>query len=172
LKLDEEIKDLNNKKQEHLNKIQEIQNKLVEVQETIKTKKQELESRTSRLKELDNTISNLKVEQEKFEEKINALQKELEGNYNKRKLYVETYMNRVAAMNLLIKKEYIQSAQIKLIKALQLDASLDLKSILIAIDMKEDKAKQILKKMVEENGPIKYDESAGTVTLTQEVDFK
>ncbi|MBN1214758.1 MAG: hypothetical protein JXA99_04880 [Candidatus Lokiarchaeota archaeon] len=172
LKLDEEIKDLNNKKQEHLNKIQEIQNKLVEVQETIKTKKQELESRTSRLKELDNKISNLKVEQEKFEEKINALQKELEGNYNKRKLYVETYMNRVAAMNLLIKKEYIQSAQIKLIKALQLDASLDLKSILIAIDMKEDKAKQILKKMVEENGPIKYDESAGTVTLTQEVDFK
>ncbi|MBY9007293.1 MAG: hypothetical protein KGD63_11105 [Candidatus Lokiarchaeota archaeon] len=172
LKLEEDIKDLNSKKQDHLDKIQEVQNKLTEVQETIKIKKEELESRTKRLKELDNTISNLKVDQEKFDEKINILQKELEGNYTKRKSFVDTYMNRVAAMNLLIRKNYIQSSQIKLIKALQLDTTLDLKSVLIAIDMREDKAKQILKKMVENNGPIEYDEGSGTVTLLKEVDFK
>lgn len=172
IKLVDEIKDLNIKKQDFLDKIQEVQNKLTEVQENIKTKKEEYESRSQRLKELDNTISILKVEQEKFDEKLNALQKELEGNYMKRKNYVDSYINRVAAMNLLIRKDYIQSAQIKLIKALQLDSTLDLKSILIAIDMREDKARQVLKKMVEENAPIKYDEQAGTVTLLEEVDFK
>ena len=172
IKLVDEIKDLNTKKQDFLDKIQEVQNKLTEVQENIKTKKEEYESRSQRLKELDNTISILKVEQEKFDEKLNALQKELEGNYMKRKNYVDSYINRVAAMNLLIRKDYIQSAQIKLIKALQLDSTLDLKSILIAIDMREDKARQVLKKMVEENAPIKYDEQAGTVTLLEEVDFK
>ncbi len=172
IKLDEDIKDLNTRKQEFIDKIQEIQNKLTEVQENIKTKKEEYESRTQRLKELENIISSLKVEQEKFDDKIKELEKELEGNFLKRKNYVDSYINRVAAMNLLIRRDYIQSDQIRLIKHLQLDASLDLKSILIAIDMREDKARQILRKMVEENGPIKYDEQTGIVTLLEEVDFK
>ncbi|MCK4687153.1 MAG: hypothetical protein KAT66_03425, partial [Candidatus Lokiarchaeota archaeon] len=57
------------------------------------------------------------------------------------------------------------------IRALQQGSTLDLRNIIVAIDMREDQAKNILRKMVEENGPIEYNEGAGTVKLLEEVDF-
>jgi len=172
VKLTEDIEDLNAKRQEYMDRIQEVQNKLTEVREEIKSKTNEFDSRSERLKELEDTIAELKIEQDKFDEKISKLENELEDTYLQRKSFVENYENRVEAMNLLIQKDYIQSDQIKLIKALQKGAALDLKNILVAIDLREDKADKILKKMVEQNGPIEYDEQAGTVKLLEEVDFK
>ncbi|MBD3215120.1 MAG: hypothetical protein GF311_21110 [Candidatus Lokiarchaeota archaeon] len=172
VKLNEDIDDLNAKRQEYLDKIQQVQNKLTEVREEIKSKTNEYNSRSERLKELEETIAELKIEQDKFDEKITKLQSELEDTYLNRQAFVENYENRVEAMNLLIQKDYIQSDQIKLIKALQKDAALDLKNILVAIDLREDKADKILKKMVQQNGPIEYNEEAGTVKLLEEVDFK
>ena len=55
--------------------------------------------------------------------------------------------------------------------SLQPDATLELRNILLAIDMKEATAKKILKKMIDQNGPIEYDEAAGTVTLKGEIDI-
>ncbi|TXT65241.1 MAG: hypothetical protein BAJALOKI3v1_120048 [Promethearchaeota archaeon] len=172
VKLNEDIDDLNAKRQEYLDKIQQVQNKLTEVREEIKSKTNEYNSRSDRLKELEETIAELKIEQDKFDEKIAKLQSELEDTYLNRQAFVENYENRVEAMNLLIQKDYIQSDQIKLIKALQKDAALELKNILVAIDLREDKADKILKKMVQQNGPIEYNEEAGTVKLLEEVDFK
>lgn len=172
VKINEDIEDLNAKRQEYMDRIQEVQNKLTEVREEIKSKTNEYNSRSERLKELEDTIAELKIEQDKFDEKISKLESELEDTYLDRKRFVENYENRVEGMNLLIQKDYIQSDQIKLIKALQKDAALELKNILVAIDLREVKADKILKKMVEQNGPIEYDEQAGTVKLLEEVDFK
>ncbi len=40
-----------------------------------------------------------------------------------------------------------------------------------ALDIKLGRAQSILRKIVESNGPIDYDEGAGKVTLKAEVDF-
>lgn len=172
VKLNEDIEDLNTKRQDFMNRIQDVQNKITQVREEIKTKTSEFESRSQRLKELEGTIAELKIEQDKFDEKISKLQKELEETYLKRKEFVENYENRVSAMKMLIQKDYVQSDQIKLIKALQKDAVLDLNNLLVAIDLREEKAKKILKQMIEQNGPIEYNEEASTVKLLKEVDFK
>jgi hypothetical protein len=55
--------------------------------------------------------------------------------------------------------------------SLQPDTTLELRNILLAIDMKEATAKKILKKIIEQNGPVEYDEAAGTVTLKGEIDI-
>ena len=49
--------------------------------------------------------------------------------------------------------------------------TLELKGIVQAMGLREDVARNILTKMVQKNGPIEYDEAAGTVTLKGEVDF-
>ncbi|MBD3195627.1 MAG: hypothetical protein GF317_11255 [Candidatus Lokiarchaeota archaeon] len=172
IKLEEEINDLTSQRQEFMNQIQEIQNKITETNDNIRSKKDEYDSRNQRLKELEEIIAELKIEQDKFELQLDEIQTELEETYLKRKRFVENYGNRVEAMKLLIKHDYIHSAQIKLIKALQKDTTLDLKNVLLAIDMREDQAEKILQKIQEENGPIEYDAQAGTITLTEEVDFK
>ncbi|MFX0004867.1 MAG: hypothetical protein ACFE9J_15475, partial [Candidatus Hermodarchaeota archaeon] len=66
---------------------------------------------------------------------------------------------------------YIQSAQLKLIQSLQPNTTLELKGIAQAMGLREDVAKNILQKIVQKNGPIEYNEAAGTVTLKKEVDF-
>jgi hypothetical protein len=54
---------------------------------------------------------------------------------------------------------------------LQPNTTLEIKAIVQAMGLREDVAKNILTKMVQKNGPIVYDEAAGTVTLKGEVDF-
>ena len=73
-------------------------------------------------------------------------------------------------MKKLITYGYINSAQYQFIRALQKGSVLDIKNIIVAIDMREEQARKILRKMVEEHGPIEYNE-AGTVKLLKEVDF-
>jgi len=74
-------------------------------------------------------------------------------------------------MKSLIKKDYIRSDQLNLIEALQLNTALEIKNISQGAGIREDRIKDILNQMVKANGPIEYDQKAGTVTLKEEVDF-
>jgi len=171
VKFEEDNAELTKNRLEFVGKIQEGQNDLKETQETIQVKKEELTNRDQRLKELENQFFTLTKEVEKFEENLKALEIELNGTFRKKEKFVESYENRVAAMKILINKKYINSLLYQFIKALQVGSKLDLKNILLAIDMREEQARKILTKMLEEDAPIEYDQVASTITLKEEVDF-
>ncbi|MFX0057879.1 MAG: hypothetical protein ACFE85_00265 [Candidatus Hodarchaeota archaeon] len=162
---------LTKQRQGFLDKIQGKQKELEDTQTTIHLKKEELNSRTQRLKELEVRILDLSREIEKFEGELKALEKELENTFVKKEKYVQSYENRVAAMKILINKKYISSSLYQFFRALQVGSALDLKNILLAIDMREDYAKKLINKMIEDNAPIIYNEDSGTITLKEEVDF-
>ncbi|MBY9012801.1 MAG: hypothetical protein KGD70_10545 [Candidatus Lokiarchaeota archaeon] len=151
--------------------IQTSQNELKETQVKIQLKMEERTNRDQRLKELENQFFTLTKEVEKFEENLKILEAELNGTYVKKEKYVESYENRVAAMKILINKKYISSQLYQFIKALQVGSKLDIKNILLAIDMKEDQARKIIARMLEDDAPIEYDQVASTITLKEEVDF-
>ncbi|TFF97939.1 MAG: hypothetical protein EU547_02955 [Promethearchaeota archaeon] len=169
--LKEEKEELTIKKKDAMEKIEQVQNQIQQLQAEIASKKEEFESRKERLNNLEQKITELKIEKDKFEDNLKKLEKDLEKKFLEKKNYVENYDNRVKAMKILIKHDYIKSGQVKLIKALQPGTTLELNHILMAIDLNEDKARQILRKMQAQNGPIEFDEQAGTVTLKEEVDF-
>lgn len=170
-RLEEENNELTKQRQDLLNKITKVQQELTETQEKIKIKKEELDNRGQRLTELKDNIQELSTIQDDFDEKMNEIETKLKGDFDKKDKYVKSFENRVTAMKSLISKKYIASNTLQLIQALQKDTILDLRNIILAIDMKEDIAKNILRKIVEKNGPIEYDEDVGKVTLKQEVDF-
>ena len=169
--LEEGNSELNNQRQSLLDKIQDTQNELNETQTKITARREELATRSARLEELENRIIELKDIQEKFDNKMKELETQLQEEYNKKEKFSNSYAMRTAAMKSLIKAGYIQSAQLKLIQALQPNTALDLKAIVQAMGLREDVAKGILTKMVQKNGPLEYDEGSGTVTLKGEVDF-
>ena len=171
VRIDEENTELTKQRQELLEKISKFQQELADTQEKIKGKKEELDTRGQRLEELKTNVQKLTAIQDDFDEKMKKIETELKTDYDKKDKFARSYINRVAAMKALIKSKYISSQLLQFILSLQKDASLDLKNILVAIDMREDTAKTILKKIIELNGPVEYDESAGTVTLNGEVDF-
>ena len=171
LRLEENIEGLNKEKQDLLNRIENAQNELNVTQEQIRLKNEELENRNLRLKELETNFEILTKELNQFDEKLKLLETELENTFFKKKRFVESYENRVRAMKKLITYGYINSAQYQFIRALQKGSVLDIKNIIVAIDMREEQARKILRKMVEERGPIEYNEAAGTVKLLKEVDF-
>jgi len=171
VKFEEDNAELVRNRQELETKIQESRNELKEVKETINTKREELKNRELRLKELEDRLFTLNKEVEKFEEKLKNLEVELNETFIKKEKFVESYELRVAAMKALIKRKYINSLLYQFIKALQVGSSLDLKNILVAIDMKEEQARKIITKMLEDDAPIEYDQSSGTITLKEEVDF-
>lgn len=169
--LEENNAELTNQRQILLDKIQAKQNELDETQTKITAKREELATRANRLDELEKRIIELKDIQEKFEVKMNELETKLQEEYKKRENFSNSFAIRAAAMKSLIKAGYIQSAQLKLIQSLQPNTTLDLKAIAQAMGLREDVARNILTKMVHANGPLDYDEVAGTVTLKGEVDF-
>ena len=171
VKFEEDNAELVRNRQELDTKIQESQNNFKEISESINIKREELKNRELRLKELEDRLFTLNKEVEKFEETLKNLEAELNETFIKKEKFVESYELRVAAMKALIKRKYINSLLYQFIKALQVGSSLDLKNILIAIDMKEEQARKIITKMLEENAPIEYDQSSGTITLKEEVDF-
>jgi chromosome segregation ATPase len=170
-KFDEHNQELQQKKQGLLGTIQQKQKQIEETKATIRIKKEEFESHTMQLKQLNERNIELSREIEIFEKKLKDLENELESTFYKKERYVKSYENRVAAMKILIEKKYINSALYQFIRALQPGSALDLKNILLAIDMREDKAIRIIKKMIEENAPIELDQEAGTILLKEEVDF-
>jgi chromosome segregation ATPase len=169
--LEENNSELNNQRQTLLDKIQNAQNELNETQTKITARREEVATRSSRLGELENRLVELKDIQEKFDNKMKELETQLQGEFRKKEKFSNSYVMRTAAMKSLIKAGYVQSAQLKLIQALQPNTTLELKGIVQAMGLREDIAKNILTKMVQKNGPIEYDEAAGTVTLKGEVDF-
>jgi len=171
IKFEEDNAELTKNRQEVEHKIQENQNDLKETQETIQLKKEELNNRDKRFKELENQYFTLTKEAEKFEDRLKNLEAELNQTFIKKEKFVESYENRVAAMKILINKRYISSQLYQFIKALQVGSKLDIKNILLAIDMKEEQARKIITKMLEEGAPIEYDQVASTITLKEEVDF-
>jgi chromosome segregation ATPase len=171
IKFQEDNAEFTRNHQELETKIQESRNEFKEVKEIINTKREELKNRELRLKELEDRLFTLNKEVEKFEEKLKNLETELNETFIKKEKFVETYELRVAAMKALIKRKYINSLLYQFIKALQVGSSLDLKNILVAIDMREEQARKIITKMLEDNAPIEYDQSSGTITLKEEVDF-
>jgi len=171
LKFEEDNAELVRNRQELEAKIQESRNEFKEVKETISIKREESKNRELRLKELEDRLFTLNKEIEKFEDRLKALETELENTFIKKERFVQSYENRVAAMKILINKKYINSLLYQFIKALQVGSVLDLKNILIAIDMREEQARKIITKMLEDDAPIEYDQSSGTITLKEEVDF-
>jgi chromosome segregation ATPase len=169
--LEENNAELNNQRQTLLDKIQAAQNELNETQTKITARREEVATRSSRLGELENRLVELKDIQEKFDNKMKELETQLQAEYHKKEKFSDSYAIRAAAMKSLIKAGYVQSAQLKLIQALQPNTTLELKGIVQAMGLREDVARNILSKMVQKNGPIEYDEAAGTVTLKGEVDF-
>ncbi|MDX1798512.1 MAG: hypothetical protein R3255_07680 [Candidatus Lokiarchaeia archaeon] len=169
--LEESNAELNNQRQTLLDKIQDAQNELNETQTKIIARREEVATRSSRLSELENRILELKDIQEKFDSKMKELETQLKEEYDKKEKFSNSYTMRTAAMKSLIKAGYIQSAQLKLIQALQPNTTLELKGIAQGMGLREDVARSILSKMVQKNGPIEYNEGAGTVTLKGEVDF-
>ena len=168
---EEDNKTLSEKKQQLLKEIDETHKAIESTKMAINSKRDEFENRTGRLKELENVLIEISRENEIFSSKLKELEKELEKTFLKKERFVQSYENRVAAMKILINKKYINSSLLQLIKALQVGSALDLKNILQAIDLREDKAKGFIIKMLEENGPIIYDEQSETIKLKEEVDF-
>ena len=171
IKFEENITELTLNRQELENKIQESRNEFKIINETISSNREELKNREIRLKELEDRLFTLDKEIEKFEDKLKALETELENTFMKKERFVQSYENRVAAMKILIKKKYLNSLLYQFIKALQVGSSLDLRNILVAIDMREEQARKIITKMLEDDAPIEYDQSSGIITLKEEVDF-
>ncbi|MFX0134174.1 MAG: hypothetical protein ACFFDN_11070 [Candidatus Hodarchaeota archaeon] len=169
--LEENNAELNNQRQNLLDKIQDSQNELNETQTKIIARREEIATRSNRLQELENRLLELKDIQEKFDNKMKELETQLQEEYNKKEKFSNSYGMRTAAMKSLIKAGYVQSAQLKFIQALQPNTTLELNAIAQAMGLREDVARNILTKMVQKNGPIEYDEVAGTVTLKGEVDF-
>ncbi|MFX1256402.1 MAG: hypothetical protein ACFFAN_00940 [Promethearchaeota archaeon] len=170
-KLEEDNDEKTKKRQELIEKIQKVQNELKETEDKVKVKKEELENRTQRYAELEKNVQEAMSIQEEFEEKMKNTQAQLQEEFDKLDKFAKTFETRIAAMKTLIKKKYISSPILKVIQALQKDTTLELKSIAISLDIKEDIIKKHLRKMLEENGPIEYNERAGTVLLKEEVDF-
>ncbi|MFX1316846.1 MAG: hypothetical protein ACFE9T_13375 [Promethearchaeota archaeon] len=171
-RLEENVDEITKERQELLDRIQTAQNELNATKEEIRIKNEELGNRNQRLKELENNIDILTKELNKFDERLKGIETELENNFFKKQNFVQSYENRVNAMKRLIRRNYINSLQYQFIRALQQGSALDLRNIIVAIDMREEQAKKILRKMVEQNGPIEYNEETGTVKLLEEVDFK
>lgn len=171
ISLEESCAELTQERQNLSGKIQEKQNDLNNTQAKIIAKREELATRANRLDELEKVISELIDLHEKFNIKMEQLESQFKEELDKKKKFSNSFATRVAAMKSLIKSGYLQSAQLKLMKALQLNTALDLKNIAQAMGLREDVARNICAKMVQENGPIEYNESVGTVTLKKEVDF-
>jgi DNA repair ATPase RecN len=169
--LDENNKELTTQRKALLDKIQDAQNELNETQDKIAVQKEELTTRSSRLEDLDNRLVELKDIQEKFDNKMKELETQLQGDFNKKEKFSNSYAMRAAAMKSLIKAGYIQSSQLKVIKALVPQTTLDIKGLVSASGLREDIFRNILVTMVQKNAPIEYDEANGTVTLNGEVDF-
>ena len=170
-KLEESNSDLTQQRQNLMDKIQTKQNQLKATKDTIRVKNEELSNRTKRLNELENKIIDLSRELNQFEDNLKQIEKDLENTFLKKERQVQNFGYSVQAMKILVNKKYINSSLYQFIRALQVGSALEVKNILLAIDMREDQAIKILSKMLEENGPIEFDSATGTVTLKQEVDF-
>jgi len=170
-KLEESNSDLTHQRQNLMDKIQTKQNQLKATKDTIRVKNEELSNRTKRLNELENKIIDLSRELNQFEDNLKQIEKDLENTFLKKERQVQNFGYCVQAMKILVNKKYINSSLYQFIRALQVGSALEVKNILLAIDMREDQAIKILSKMLEENGPIEFDSATGTVTLKQEVDF-
>ncbi len=169
--LEESNTELTNDRQTLIDKIQATQNELNETQAHITTKKEELATRTIRLEELEKRITELTDVQEKFDSQMVELEAQLQEEYNKKEKFSNSFAMRAAAMKSLIKAGYIQSPQLKVINSLVLQTTLEIKGLVSATGLREDVFRNILAKMVQKNGPIEYDEGAGSVKLNEEVDF-
>ncbi|MHA1107444.1 MAG: hypothetical protein ACTSPN_17275 [Promethearchaeota archaeon] len=167
----EEINSLKNRISQGQRDIQNFEENIQNSTSKRQEKKEDLHTRTLRLKELENSVLDLSHENEKFDSKLKELEKELESTFLKKERFIQSYENRVSGMKILINKKYINSSLYQFIRALQAGSALDLNNILVAIDMREAKAKNIIMKMLEDNGPIIYNEALGTIELKEEVDF-
>lgn len=169
--LEEKNNEFVGERQVLLNKIQTAQNELTVTQEKINVTKEELETRSNRLEELESRISELKDIQEQFENKMREREARLKEEHDKIENLCKSFGMRIAAMKSLIKAGYIQSAQLKVITSLVPQTSLELGGLVKASGLREDVFKKVLLKIVDENGPLEYDEAAGTILLKEEVDF-
>lgn len=166
-----EIESLNSEQQDLSNKIQEVQAEMEQTESEIQSKKEEYARKEAQAKDLKKKIDEMKLEQEKFSEELKQLENELEEKYLKRERYVKNYENRIKAMNLLIRNEYIQTPAYQLLNSLQSGSTLELKNVLMAIDMKESQARDIINKLIDQGAPIEFQEQEGKITLKEEVDF-
>lgn len=169
--LDEELKAMNEDKREFLHKIELARDKLTETQGQIKIKKDELNERTIRSKELEDQVEKLVKVIDQADKILGDLQNRLQEEFDKKYKLVSSFGNRLEAMKLLIKKNYIQSPELAIIQFLSKDHKIGISSMIQSLGINEDVVKKVLRKIVEKNGPIEFDETNGTVLLKEEVDL-
>ncbi len=128
-------------------------------------------NRSQRLKDLEAKVQELIKLKEDFTERIEKLKKELQAEFDKKNTYVESFDLRIKAMRSLITKGYLKNAQVQVIKSLQKDLEMELNKVVLSSTINQDEVKKILRKIVEIQGPIEFDEVKGTVLLKEEVDF-
>jgi chromosome segregation ATPase len=106
----------------------------------------------------------LKEEIEKIEIENNIIHKQKLVELNSLKL-------KIKALNMLIDAEMINTELFKFIKALQKNKEMELAFFCQTINLDPAKAEQIVKKIVSEGGPIKFEENSGMIVLEKEVGF-
>ncbi|MFX1234120.1 MAG: hypothetical protein ACFFBY_06115 [Promethearchaeota archaeon] len=170
-KLEDFNSELSQQRQNLIDKIQIKQTELKQTKDKIREKNEEFSNRTKRLSDLEDKINDLSRDLSQLDDNLKEIERDLENTFLKKERQVQNFGYRVQGMKILINKKYINSSLYQFIRALQVGSTLDLKNILLAIDMREDQAIKILNKMLDENGPIEFDSTTGTVKLKQEVDF-
>jgi len=169
-KLEEEIEGLTKERQDLTDKIQSKQTELTNTQDKIKQNKEELEKRSNRLDEIVSSVEELNKLQEKFEVSLKDLEVQLQSEFDKKDKEVKSFKNRVAAIRSLINKDYIHTTELRVIKALQKDVTMEVSKLSTTLALRDDDIKKIMRKIMEANGSIEFNESAGTIILRGEVD--
>ena len=169
-KLEEEIEGLTKERQDLTDKIQAKQTELTDTQDKIKQTKEELEKRSSRLDELISSVDELNKLQEKFDVSVKDLEGQLQSEFDKKDKEVKSFKNRVAAIRSLVNKDYIHTTELRVIKALQKDVTMEVSKLSTTLALRADDIIKIMRKIMEANGPIEFNESAGTIVLRGEVD--
>ena len=177
----EDIKtNLNDSKKEYDNQsnyLNELESEINESWKKVEEKIQEL----SKLEEKQNQhLAKIKTENKQeiiklkdgFEEELMNYETEYKQQYNELLEKSTPIRIKINAMKLLIKNGFIDNELYEIINALQINKPLELKLISQMIKIEPEKIKNVLKKMIELNGPIDFDEKSEIITLRKEVDFK
>lgn len=157
--------------------LNELESEINESWKKVEEKIQEL----SKLEEKQNQdLVKIKTESEQdiiklkngFEEELMKYETEYKQEYDELLEKCTPIRIKINAMKLLIKNGFIDNELYEFINSLEINKPLELNLISQIIKIEPEKIKNILKKMIELNGSIDFDEKSEVITLRKEVDFK
>jgi len=122
-----------------------------------------------KLKEHYNQI--LRNKEEILEKEIEKIES-VEDNIHKQKLdELNSLKIKTKALDMLIDAEMINTELFKFINALERNKQMELVFLCQTINFDPAKAEKIVKKIVSEGGPVRFEENSGMITLEKEVGF-